>query len=318
MSIEPPTLLNEILGHDDPRTQWDRAIASERMHHAWMLQGPRGVGKAHFALRLAADMLGVPAGETEHPVAQLIAAGSHPDLRLVRIPVDDKGKAKTEIPVDVIRELSRFFAMSPAMGGWRIGVIDALGELNRNSANALLKTLEEPPPRSLLLLVSHDGGAVLPTIRSRCRVLRMRKLAPEHALAVVEAAGMNAKDAAAALELAPGQPGLALELASAEGLAGSRAAKGVVGARRQSGPQALKALVKDGGKSATSFQAALTAITNDLIANARTENDPARSGALATKAAEIRSLWQEAEALKMDRAQALVRVVETLHEGEAG
>lgn len=318
MSSEPPTLLKEVIGHAAPRSQWEAALASERMHHAWMLQGPRGVGKAHFALRLAADMLGVPPGETEHPVAQLIVAGSHPDLRLVRIPVDDRGKAKTEIPVDTIRELSRFFAMSPAMGGWRIGVIDALGELNRNSANALLKTLEEPPPRSLLLLVSHDGGAVLPTIRSRCRLLRMPKLNPDNALQVLQAAGMNAQDAATALELAPGQPGLALELASAEGLAGSRAGKGIASARRQGGGQALKALVKEGGKSATSFQAALTTITNDLIANAKAENDPARSGALASKAADIRALWQEAEALKMDRAQALVRVVETLHEGEAG
>jgi len=225
MTDEAPRLLERLEGHEIALAEWAAAMESGRMHHGWLLQGPRGIGKAHLALRMAAGALGVPTGQTVHPVADLIAAGSHPDLRVVRIPVDDKGKSKSDIPVDSIRELSRFFNMSPAMGGWRIAIIDALGDLNRNGANALLKTLEEPPARCLLLLVSHDGGSVLPTIRSRCRVLRLSPLNEPQAAAVLTANGVTGADAKEALSLAPGRPGLALSLSSPEGLEAAKAAR---------------------------------------------------------------------------------------------
>ena len=156
MTGDRPSLISKIIGNQGALEEWRAAGASERLHHAWLLQGPRGVGKAHAALLMAGGLLGVPDGNTEGSVAQLIHAGSHPDLRIVNVPVDDKGKAKSEIPVDSIRELSRFFMMRPALGGWRIGVIDSVGELNRNGANALLKTLEEPPSQCVLILVAHD------------------------------------------------------------------------------------------------------------------------------------------------------------------
>ncbi len=316
MSDAAPVLLTDLKGHDEVFAQWEASFASGRMHHAWMLQGARGIGKAHVALRLAARALGVPADQVDHPVAQLIAAGSHPDLRVVRIPVDDKGKPRSDIPVDAIRELSRFFTMSPALGGWRIAIIDALGDLNRNGANALLKTLEEPPARCLLLLVSHDGGAVLPTIRSRCRVLRLSRLSPAEASAALTARGLSEGEAVEALKLAPGQPGVALTLASAEGLAAAKAARAMASAARQRSIGPVSELVRAAGKSPTGFQAALTVLTQDLLSRARTEGDATRAGRAAAQAAEVGDLWREAEALNMDRAQALVRVVEIMRADE--
>lgn len=312
MSESAERILDPVLGHDEVLGAWSDALVDGRMHHAWLLQGPRGVGKAHTALRLAAGLLGVPDGAATHPVAELIFAGSHPDLRVLRVPLDDKGKPKSEIPVDSVRELTRFFSMRPAMGGWRVAIVDSLGELNRNGANALLKTLEEPPARCVLLLVSHDGHGVLPTIRSRCRVVRLRKLSQEHSVAVLDRAGISQKEAEAALKLAPGQPGLAAALGSAEGLAGARAASGSLVPGRQMSAASLGELVKAGGKSQISFDAALSAISRELLARAHSEPDVLRAGRLGRQASDVQRLWREAQSLTMDRSQALVRVAELI------
>lgn len=315
MSDTAPTLIADLKGHDAVFAEWDAALKSGRMHHGWMLQGVRGIGKAHVALRLAAGALGVPHGQVDHPIAQLMSAGSHPDLRVVRVPVDDKGKAKSEIPVDSIRELSRFFSMSPALGGWRIAIIDSLGELNRNSANALLKTLEEPPGHCLLLLVSHDGGFVLPTVRSRCRLLRFSRLQEGAARDVLVSAGMATEDAGEALKLAPGQPGLALALASAEGLEAAKAARQMYRSLRQGPIGPVRDLVRSGGKSQVGLDAAMTVLTRDLMSRASSEGDALEGGRIAGLVAEITDIWREASALNMDRAQALVRVVGVLRSG---
>lgn len=317
MTDEAPRLLKRLEGHETAQAEWSDAMKSGRMHHGWLLQGPRGIGKAHLALRMAAGALGVPPGEVTHPVADLIAAGSHPDLRIVRIPVDEKGKRKSDIPVDSIRELSRFFNMSPAMGGWRIAIIDALGDLNRNGANALLKTLEEPPARCLLLLVSHDGGSVLPTIRSRCRVLRLSPLNEEQATAVMNANGVSGADAKEALDLAPGRPGLALVLSSQEGLEAAKAARSVARSLRSLSIAPMRDLVKAASKSEVGFDAALTVLTRDLMDRARGETGAGPAGQMAAQAAELGDLWREANALNMDRAQALARVVEVMSGADA-
>ena len=169
--------LGPVIGHEDAKRRFLDAASSDKLHHGWMLQGPRGIGKARLALQFAAHLLGASAqgsplsADAENAVGRLIVAGSHPDLRIIRVPIDEKGKAKTEIPVDAVRELAGFFALRPAMGGWRIAIIDAVDELNRFGANAILKTLEEPPPRAVLFLVSHGERAPPPTVRSRCRVI---------------------------------------------------------------------------------------------------------------------------------------------------
>ncbi|SNS04736.1 DNA polymerase-3 subunit delta' [Sphingomonas laterariae] len=175
------------IGHREQLAAFRAAIGQGRMHHAWLLAGPQGVGKAMFAQAAAARYLAEgtdrpPAGPgldvaEDHPTAKLIAAGSHPDYRqLARLPRDKTGDLARNITIDQVRGLQPFFSVTPSMSARRTVIIDAIDDLERPAANALLKNLEEPPADTLFLLVSHSPGRLLPTIRSRCRLLRFGAL----------------------------------------------------------------------------------------------------------------------------------------------
>lgn len=179
-----------LFGHEEAEGFLARAYGSGRIHHAVLIEGPQGVGKATLAFRFANHVLAHPvqgeaplrleAPDPESRSFREIASGaSHHLLHLTR-PVDDKtGKARTAITVDEVRRTQRLFGQTSGTGGWRIVVVDAADDLNRNAANALLKMLEEPPKRALFLLVSHAPGRLLPTIRSRCLALRLRPLSQD-------------------------------------------------------------------------------------------------------------------------------------------
>jgi DNA polymerase-3 subunit delta' len=171
-----------IVGQDRAVEQFASAWASRKLHHAWLLAGPKGVGKASFAHAAARRVLAEAAGppfdltgiETpdDHPIVKLVEAGSHPDMRRLERLVNEKtGNLARNISVDQVRSLAELFDLSPAMSPWRVAVIDTVDELEPSGANALLKMIEEPPPNSLFFLVSHAPGRLLPTIRSRCRRL---------------------------------------------------------------------------------------------------------------------------------------------------
>ncbi|MDX5593864.1 DNA polymerase III subunit delta' [Pseudovibrio sp. SPO723] len=179
-----------LFGHKEAEQELLDAYRSTRMHHAWILGGPKGVGKATLAFRFArfvlthpdrnapevaqATSLAVP--EDSH-AARMIAAGSHADLLHLKRPWDEKGKRfKKELPVDEVRRTVSFFGSTSAGGTWRICIVDAADDMNASAANALLKVLEEPPERCLFLVLSHNPGRLLPTIRSRCRRLELRRL----------------------------------------------------------------------------------------------------------------------------------------------
>lgn len=179
--------MTPLFGHDAAVAAFRDAHASNRLHHAWLIAGPEGVGKALFAdkaaLRVLADGAGPPVGTSgldvpdEHRIARLVAAGSHPDLmRLERLPRESGGDLARSITVDQVRGLQRLFATTATFSPWRVVVIDSIDDLERPAANALLKSLEEPPANSLFLLVSHAPERLLPTIRSRCRLLRLPPL----------------------------------------------------------------------------------------------------------------------------------------------
>jgi len=151
---------------------FEDALARGRLHHAWLLTGPQGVGKGGFAWRAAARLLGASTFDPpdDDPALRLMTAGSHPDfLKLER--QEEKGVLKKEISVDQARRLPEFFSKAPAIGRYRVAIIDTADDLNANGANAVLKTLEEPSARGVILLVSHAPGRLLPTLRSRCRRL---------------------------------------------------------------------------------------------------------------------------------------------------
>jgi len=208
-----------FVGHDDEERALADALAGSRMHHAWLITGTKGIGKATLAYRFARRALGARHNgarpldvDSEDQIARRINAQSHPDLFVLRRGYNDRGKARREIAVDDARELGAFFSLAPSEGGMRVAIIDAVDDLNNNSANAILKTLEEPPARSVLLLVCHAPGAILPTIRSRCRRLPLRTLSDAQ---VRQAMGAEADDALIAL--AKGRPGRAIAL-KAQGL----------------------------------------------------------------------------------------------------
>jgi DNA polymerase-3 subunit delta' len=209
-----------LIGQDAAEADFLAAYRSCRMAHAWILSGPEGVGKASFAYRAARFVLANPdpASDTvrdavnldvpaEHPVARRVLANSHPDLHVLRRRAESEKKSiSTEITVAAARDAVGFFGSTAGEGGWRVLIVDSVDELNRNSSNALLKAIEEPPFNSLIFLVNHIPGRLLPTIRSRCRTLTFRPLSPteiEAALFAVDPA-LNPEAARRAAAVADG------------------------------------------------------------------------------------------------------------------
>jgi DNA polymerase III subunit delta' len=213
-----------LFGHDEAVDAFRDALDSGRLHHAWLVSGPEGIGKATFADKAAQRVLAGGQGRVEapgvdvpydHPVARLVAAGSHPDLmRLERLPRESSaaGELARSITVDQVRGLQRLFGTTASLSPWRVVVIDSIDDLERNAANALLKNLEEPPPHSLFLLVSHAPERLLPTIRSRCRQLRLTTLDSDAMTSALTAALPDAEpdEIAELVEAGNGAPGRAL------------------------------------------------------------------------------------------------------------
>ncbi len=216
-----------LLGHAEAEVAIDEAVRLGRVHHAWLLTGPEGIGKATLAYRFARRLLAGPdlppatANDPASAVFHRVAAGTHADLLTIERDWDDKRKRlRSEIVVDSARGVAGFLRLTPAEGGWRIVVVDGAEHLNRNAANALLKVLEEPPPRAVLLLVCAAPGRLLTTIRSRCRRLRLDELGPADMDAVL-ASAMPDTDIAerrALTAVAGGAPGRAIALAEGQGL----------------------------------------------------------------------------------------------------
>ncbi|MBM3606380.1 MAG: DNA polymerase III subunit delta', partial [Alphaproteobacteria bacterium] len=186
-----------VIGQDSAIAAFVEAARGGRLHHAWLLTGPRGVGKATLAWTIARWLLaGADSADLfadrDSPEARRIAALSEPRLQLIRRPWDDKtGRLRTEITVDEIRRLLSFFHLSAAEGGRRVAIIDAADDMNIAAANALLKALEEPPTDALILLVAHQPAGLLPTIRSRCRTLRLAPLKPAQMGGILSGMGID-------------------------------------------------------------------------------------------------------------------------------
>ena len=230
--VPHPRHTGQLLGHAEAEAEFLSAFQSGRLHHAWLITGPAGIGKATLAWRLARFLLATPpAGglfdapppdtldiDPEHPVARRIVALSEPGLFLLRRPWDaSKKKLSTQITIDETRKLKGFFQMSASDGGRRVVIVDAADDMNQSAANALLKVLEEPPKGAVLLLIAHQPARLLPTIRSRCRRLALAPLGPADHAAALAATGTETEDAAALHGLSEGSVGDAVRLAQAGG-----------------------------------------------------------------------------------------------------
>jgi DNA polymerase-3 subunit delta' len=293
-----------LYGHVEAETALLEAYKSGRIAHAWLIGGPPGVGKATLAYRMARFVLANPdpqsaavqsatslAVDAGHPVARHVAAQAQRDLLVLeRIINEQTGKLYTVIRVDDERRAVSFFGSTAGAGGWRIAIVDAVDELQREGANALLKVLEEPPRRSLILLVSHSPGRELATIRSRCRRLLLRPLGAEDvARALAEATGRDLRDdeVRQAASAAEGSIGRALGLLEGDSLALRQRILDLLAQLPEVDPRALHALGDSlGGSEPKVLNAFMDLVNGWLSARLR------EAGAEKAQAARVADAWE--------------------------
>ena len=320
-----------LFGHAAAQAQLLDAMLGSRMHHAWLITGAPGVGKATLAYRFARRLLAcVKPGDTlavdpASPVFRRVAIGSHADLLTVEREWDDKkSRLRGEIVVDDARAISAFLRLTPAEGGWRVVVIDGAEHMNRNAANAVLKMLEEPPPRAVLLLTCAAPGRLLPTLRSRCRRLALAPLGTADMSAALAEylPELGHGERSRLAELAAGSPGRALLLAEEKGLQlATLAAEVLAAVPRLPKTRAFAIAEQLGGRAEDRFTPFMTLLRDALADTVRAAARGA-PGRLATlrPLAEWAEMWQslthiqdETERLNLDRRQALLSSIALLN-----
>jgi DNA polymerase-3 subunit delta' len=271
-----------LFGHAEAEQTLLESYKSGRIPHAWLIGGPPGIGKATLAYRLARFVLAHPdpkspdvqkatslVVDADNLTARRIAAQAQGDLLVLERTINEQtGKLYTVIRVDDVRRSVGFFGSTPGEGGWRIAIVDAVDDLQREGANALLKVLEEPPARTLLLLLSHAPGRELPTIRSRCRRLLLRPLADEDvARAIAHTTGRDAHDAEvmAAVAAADGSVGRALRFLDEKALALRQRVLDLIAQLPNPDPRALHALGDAIGGSEPQTLAAFMDLVNGWL-----------------------------------------------------
>lgn len=319
-----PRDTHQFLGNLEAETVLADALRADRLHHAWLLTGPKGLGKATLAYRLARAALGAQRSgprpldtDPNDPVCRQIAAQAHPDLFVLRRGLAEKGQRhKRDIAAEDARALKGFFNLKAAQNGYRVAIVDAVDDLNGHAANALLKTLEEPPPRGLILLVCHRPAAALVTIRSRSRQLRLQRLTDAQ-MGALELAGTSE----ALVRLADGRPGRALALAQGEGP--RFAAELLAGLERsRQGPSALLAgWPKSGADGWSQFDLAIEVLGDALrqasVATSLGHTPPGWAAAIsplacATAWSRLIALHADADRLDLDPVQAFALAAQVL------
>lgn len=218
-----------MIGHQGPEVAFLDGWRSGRLHHAWLLAGPQGMGKAAFAARAARFLVTHGAGGAgavatlddpgDEIAARLVDAGNHPEILRLERQVKEKGKdLARNITIEQVRQMIRRLHLSLSLGEWRVIIVDAIDDLETDAANALLKTLEEPPAKTLFLLISHSPGRLLPTIRSRCRILRFQPVEHDVMTAWLHALRpmLDIAEVRAIVAAAGGVPGKALALVDSD------------------------------------------------------------------------------------------------------
>jgi len=327
MPAPDPRANPDLNGHDAAEATLLSAITSARMHHAWLITGPEGIGKATLAYRFARRLLaGRPtepslALDSAHPVFRRVATGSHADLLSIERTINERTKRlRTQIPVEDVRRVGAFLSLTPAEGGWRVVIVDGAEDLNAAAANALLKTLEEPPPRAVLVLTCAAPGRLPATIRSRCRRLRLDALddATMRFLLARYLPDMPADDRDRLVTLGEGSPGRALLMAEEEGLKIAGLVDQVLTAMPAIPPHLPHAIADALGRSDTGFATFMDLLTAGIAASvrdaARGHADPDQERLAGLRPlAEWGEIWNqlghlrdETERFALDKRQAIV------------
>jgi DNA polymerase-3 subunit delta' len=331
-----PRATTVLFGHAAAETAVLTAYRSRRMPHGVLIAGPKGIGKATLAYRIARFVLSHPDPaasdvqdasslqvDSTSPVARRIAARAQPDLLVIERTVNERGVLRNQIAVDDIRRTVPFFGSTAGEGGWRIAIVDAVDDLNRSGANALLKVLEEPPQRGLLLLVAHSTARVPPTLRSRCRITSLRPLAQEEVVAALAAAaGSDTDDAqiAAAAAAAEGSVARALTLLDEDALTLRQQALEVLARLPVIDPAELHALGDAlAGTDPQPLAAFLDTVNNWLAQQlALGHGDLARLNRIAEASAQINAAARDAETYNLERKPLVFNVFGLLAEATRG
>jgi DNA polymerase-3 subunit delta' len=310
LDTEHPRSRFSLEGVEAQATAFLTSLSRARLHHAWLLTGPEGVGKAAFAYRAARRLLGAkpddafgPLGASPDDVAcRMIAAQAHPDLLVLERNTD---VARKVIPVEEARRLPEFFAKAPAMGPYRVAIIDAVDDFNANGANAVLKTLEEPSGRGVLFLISHAPGRLLPTIRSRCRTLAFRPWTDDTVATLLEKAAIERDEAVRVAAMANGSPGRALALARANAVALDQVAQEIVAGATAVSGATLMSLAESfrGGEGAERFALFLNRLSSAVQRRAA-QAEGASAARWAGLWVGLSGLTGRVEGLNLDRADA--------------
>jgi DNA polymerase-3 subunit delta' len=331
--IPEPAENPHLFGHAQHAAQIAAAYRTGKLHHALLLAGPKGIGKATFAFHLAHHLLSHPRAadapesfgrpDPESAVARQVASGAHPAVLHLTRPYDDKTKKfKSAITVDEIRRVGRFLSLRAHDDSYRVVIVDPADEMNRNAANALLKSLEEPPARAIFLLISHAPGTLLPTIRSRCQLLRFAPLSEAEIGSVLGSFGSGLPDAPdarrALVERAGGSARQAILLAEHGGFDVTEAADQFIATARRDPLDAYKLADAVTGRDRTVTFDILNEHLLDRIAR---EAGEAASRGEERRAARLADLWDEANATirdtdtyNLDRRQHVVGLLNRIGE----
>jgi len=316
-TILHPRARPDFLGVEGLEAELAQALNAGALANGWLIVGGQGAGKATLAYRLARALLWNerPAGAASLDVPRqsrtfaLTASCGHPDLFVAERRYDEKKERyPTEISIEVIRDLTHFLSHTASMGGWRVAIIDSADDLNRNSANALLKVLEEPPQRAAVFVLTATPGRLLATIRSRCRRIDLRPLADETVAGFLMREGAaKGADALKFAQAAGGRPGYALSLALGDGADAIEALEEfwtAVHAGRDVSALAQRLAGREAEGVFAYFQAMLSArLAGEAKRLAKSGDQRAR--ALVNLRETVTSLLARGEAVNLDRAHTL-------------
>ena len=324
-----PRRAQNLIGHEAAEARLLQASQSGKLHHAWLITGAEGIGKATLAYRFAKFLLQAPTAaqarahgglfvSPESHVFRQVGAGAHPDLLVVERAVDQRNKRlRTEVAVDDARAATEFFSRTAAGGGWRVAIVDSADDLNAESANALLKVVEEPPRQSVFLIVCNRPGRLLPTLRSRCLVLPLSPLSDEQTLTVLRSLPEKAllgkqESLAEAAALSKGSPGKALQLAGSLGVEAFAALQ----KRARLSPAVAVEIgaAFSGRETAEDFHIFCDLLVAWAGEQARAAGLQGQGAALAAAHDDINSSLRQADALNLDRRQTVTDALMRLEE----